>query len=203
MSRKTIFYIVFFLLLVVGFYVTMSMVVPGFGKSKLPPIGKVMPFAFTNQDGKQVTEKNVTGKVFVVEYFFTTCKNICPVMNENMKKVYERFKNEKDFLILSHTSDPLTDSVERLKKYAESWGADSKNWIFLTGTKDSLYKQARYSYRIDDPKNNPLEGQVDFIHSQFFSLVDKKGIVREIYDGTQSGDVERMMKEIDVLLKEK
>ena len=203
MSRKTIFYIVFFLILVVGFYVTMSLLIPGFGKSKLPPIGKVMPFAFTNQDGRQVTEKDVAGKVFVVEYFFTTCTNICPIMNENMKKVYERFKNEKDFLILSHTSDPLTDSVERLKKYAESWGADSKNWIFLTGTKDSLYKQARYSYRIDDPKNNPLEGQVDFIHSQFFSLVDKKGIVREIYDGTQSGDVTRMMSEIESLLKEK
>jgi protein SCO1/2 len=181
----------------------MSMVIPDFGKSKLPPIGKVMPFAFTNQDGKQVTEKDVAGKVFVVEYFFTTCKNICPVMNENMKKVYERFKDEKDFLILSHTSDPLTDSVEKLREYAESWGADSKKWIFLTGTKDSLYRQARYSYRIDDPKNNPLEGQVDFIHSQFFSLVDKKGIVRDIYDGTQSGDVARMMSQIESLLKGK
>jgi protein SCO1 len=203
MSRKTIFYIVFFLLLVVGFYFTMSMVIPDFGKSKLPPIGKVMPFAFTNQDGKQVTEKDVAGKVFVVEYFFTTCKNICPIMNANMKTVYERFKSEKDFLILSHTSDPGTDSVEKLKSYAATLGADSKNWIFLTGSKDSLYKQARYSYRIDDPKNNPLEGQVDFIHSQFFSLVDKKGIVREIYDGTQSGDVTRMMTQIETLLKEK
>jgi len=203
MSRKTIFYIVFFLMLVLGFYFTMSQLIPGFGKSKLAPIGKVMPFAFISQDGKTITEKDVAGKVFVAEYFFTTCKNICPVMNGNMKTVYERFKNEKDFLILSHTSDPGTDSVATLKKYSEQWGADPGKWIFLTGRKDSLYKQARYSYKIDDPNNNVVDIKQDFIHSQFFSLVDKKGIVRNIYDGTQSGDVARMMREIELLLKEK
>src|SRR5262245_59686357 len=105
MSRKTIFYIVFFAVLVVGFYFTMSLLVPGFGKSKPEPISRLLPFSFTNQDGNTVTEKDVAGKVFVAEYFFTTCKNICPVMNENMKTVQERFRNEADFLILSHTSD--------------------------------------------------------------------------------------------------
>ena len=114
MNRKTIFYIAFFLVLVVGFYVTMSQLVPGFGKSKLEPIGRVLPFSFTNQDGKTVTENDITGKVFVAEYFFTTCKNICPVMNGNMKTVYDRFKNEKDFLILSHTSFPEIDSARVL-----------------------------------------------------------------------------------------
>lgn len=190
-------------MLVLGFYFTMSQLIPGFGKSKLAPIGKVMPFAFTNQDGKTITEKDVAGKVFVAEYFFTTCKNICPVMNGNMKTVYERFKNERNFLILSHTSDPTTDSVATLKKYSELWDGDPGKWIFLTGRKDSLYKQARYSYKIDDPNNNVVDIKQDFIHSQFFSLVDKKGIVRNIYDGTQSGDVARMMSEIELLLKEK
>ena len=203
MSRKTIFYIVFFFLLVIGFYYTMGRLIPGFGKSKLPPISRVLPFAFTNQDGKKVTEQDVVGKVFVAEYFFTTCKSICPIMNANMKIVYERFKNEKDFLILAHTCDPGTDSAERLKKYADSLNVDTRKWIFLTGTKDSLYRQARHSYKIDDPNNNPLDNEVDFLHSQFFSLVDKKGNVRNIYEGNEREDVERMIKEIEVLLKEK
>ena len=202
MNRKTIFYIVFFIVLVIGFYVTMSQLVPGFGKSKLEPIGRVLPFAFTNQDGKTVTENDVAGKVFVAEYFFTTCKNICPVMNGNMKTVYDRFKNDKDFLILSHTSFPETDSVEVLKKYADSLQVNTQKWIFLTGRKDSLYKQARYSYKIDDPNNNLIDISQDFIHSQFFSLVDKKGVVRNIYDGLKPSEVEKMMKEIVLLLKE-
>jgi len=203
MRRKTVFFIVFFFLLVIGFYYTMSQLIPGFGKSKLPPIGRVLPFAFTNQDGKKVTEQDVAGKVFVAEYFFTTCKSICPIMNTNMKIVYERFKNEKDFLILAHTCDPGTDSLERLKKYADSLNVDTDKWIFLTGTKDSLYRQARHSYKIDDPNNNPLSNEVDFLHSQFFSLVDKKGNVRSIYEGNERKDVERMINEIEVLLKEK
>ncbi len=203
MSRKTIFYIVFFFLLVIGFYYTMGRLIPGFGKSKLEPIGRVLPFSFTNQDGKKVTEKDVAGKIFVAEYFFTTCKSICPIMNANMKIVYERFKNEKDFLILSHTSDPATDSAARLKKYADSLNVDTGKWIFLTGTKDSLYRQARHSYKIDDPNNNPLSNEVDFLHSQFFSLVDKNGNVRSIYEGNERKDVERMINEIEILLKEK
>ena len=203
MSRKIVFYIVFFMILVIGFYFTMSQLVPGFGKSKLEPIGRVLPFSFTNQDGKMVTENDVAGKVFVAEYFFTTCKGICPIMNGNMKTVYERFKNEKDFLILSHTSDPKNDSVPALKKYADSLQVNTDKWIFLTGLKDSLYKQARYSYKIDDPNNNPINADQDFIHSQFFSLVDKKGVVRNIYEGIQQSEVEKMMKEIELLLKEK
>ena len=203
MRRKTIFFIVFFFLLVIGFYYTMSQLIPGFGKSRLPPIGRVLPFAFTNQDGKKITEQDVAGKVFVAEYFFTTCKSWCPIMHANMRIVYDRFKNEKDFLILSHTCDPATDSAAILKKYADSLNVDTEKWIFLTGTKDSLYRQARYSYKIDDPNNNPLNGEIDFLHSQFFSLVDKKGDVRKIYEGNEKKDVERMIKEIEVLLKEK
>lgn len=202
MNRKTLFYIVFFIVLVIAFYVTMSQLVPGFGKSKLEPIGRVLPFAFTNQDGKTVTENDVAGKVFVAEYFFTTCKNICPVMNGNMKTVYDRFNNEKDFLILSHTSFPEIDSVSVLKRYADSLQVNTQKWIFLTGRKDSLYKQARYSYKIDDPNNNLIDIKQDFIHSQFFSLVDKKGVVRNIYDGLKPSEVEKMMTEIEKLLKE-
>ena len=202
MSKKTIFYISFFVVLVLGFYWIMTKLIPDFSKSRFEPIGRVLPFSFTNQDGKLFTENDVSGKVFVAEYFFTTCKSICPRMNGNMKTVYERFKNEKDFLILSHTCDPETDSAARLKKYADSMDVVTSKWIFLTGRKDSLYHQARYSYKIDDPNNNLMSIEQDFLHSQFFALVDKKGRVKKIYDGLKQSEVETMMADIKQLLKE-
>src|SRR6476660_4787233 len=106
MSKKNVFYIGFFVTLVIAFYFFLTALIPDFGRAKSQKISRVKPFSFVNQDGKAVTEKDVAGKVYVAEYFFTTCKSICPIMNNNMKKVYEELKNEKDFLILSHTSDP-------------------------------------------------------------------------------------------------
>src|SRR5947207_10197574 len=111
MNKKQVFYTGFFAVLAVGFYFVLTKVIPDFGKKGTPPISYVRSFAFTNQDGKTVTNKDVAGKVYVAEYFFTTCKGICPKMNNNMKLVYGTFKNEKDFLILSHTSDPENDSA--------------------------------------------------------------------------------------------
>jgi protein SCO1/2 len=202
MRRKTLLYIIFFSLLVVAFYAVLINVIPGFGQSRLPPISYVQPFSFTNQDGKKITEKDITGKVFVANYFFTTCKSICPRMNNEMKNVYEHFKNVNDFLILSHTSDPTTDSAAKLKKYADSMGVSTAKWIFLTGRKDSLYRQARLSYKIDDPKNNVENIDDDFLHTQFFSLVNKKGQVVKIYDGIKHSEVEQLIKDAEKLLKE-
>lgn len=119
-----------------------------------------------------------------------------------MKKVYERFKNEKDFLILSHTCDPGTDSVSRLKRYADSLGVSTDKWIFLTGRKDSLYNQARLSYQIDDPKNNLRNIDDDFLHTQFWALVNRKGEVKEICDGLKGSEVNQLMSDIDKMLKE-
>ncbi|TMI97666.1 MAG: SCO family protein [Bacteroidetes bacterium] len=202
MSRKTIFYIIFFSVLVVAFYAVLINVIPGFSKSKLPPISYVQPFSFTDQDGKIVTEKDVKGKVYLANYFFTTCKTVCPRMNNEVKKVYEHFKNENDFLILSHTSDPNTDSAQRLKRYADSMGVTNSNWIFLTGRKDSLYRQARLSYRIDDPNNNVVNIEDDFLHTQFLALVNKKGEVVKIYDGLRQAEIEQLIKDAERLLKE-
>src|SRR5580765_3139638 len=190
MKRKSWLYIIFFSLLVVAFYAVLVNVIPGFSQSRLPPISYVQPFSFTNQDGKKITEKDITGKVYVANYFFTTCKSICPRMNNEMKNVYEHFKNVNGFLILSHTSDPTTDSAVKLKKYADSMGVSTAKWIFLTGRKDSLYRQARLSYKIDDPKNNVENIDDDFLHTQFFSLVNKKGQVVKIYDGIKHSEVE-------------
>ena len=202
MSRKTVFYIVFFLFLVLVFYAVLINVIPGFTKSKLPPISYVQPFSFTDQDGKKVTQRDVEGKVYVANYFFTTCRSICPRMNNEVKKIYEHFKTENDFLILSHTSDPATDSYSRLKRYADSIGVTTKNWIFLTGRKDSLYRQARLSYKIDDPNNNVQDIDEDFLHTQFLALVNKKGEVVKIYDGLKQAEINELIQDAERLLKE-
>lgn len=202
MSRKRIFYIVFFTILVFGFFGALALVVPGFIKPKIPPIGTVQPFSFTNQDGKTVTEKDVAGKVTAVNFFFTTCKTVCPIMNNNLKPVYDQFKNEADFLTLSFTSDPETDSVAQLKHYADSMGVDTRKWIFLTGRKDSLYALARHSYKIDDPKNFVANINDDFLHTQFIALVNRKGEVVRIYDGIKNSEVSQMATDIKKLLND-
>ena len=123
-------------------------------------------------------------------------------MNTEVKKVYDHFKNEKDFFILSHTSDPRTDSVKRLKRYADSIGVTTSNWLFLTGRKDSLYRQARLSYRIDDPNNNVVNIDDDFLHTQFLALVNRKGEVVKIYDGLKNTEIVQLIKDVEKLLRE-
>jgi protein SCO1/2 len=202
MSRKRLFYIIFFAILVFLFFGGLSMAIPHFFQQKMPPIGTVQPFAFTNQDGRTVTEKDVLGKVNAVNYFFTTCKTVCPVMNNNLKPVYEEFKNEPGFLLLSYTCDPGTDSAARLKQYADSMGVDTRKWMFLTGRKDSLYSMARHSYQIDDPKNFVSNIDDDFLHTQFIALVNRKGEVVRIYDGIKPSEVKQMAADIKKLLKD-
>jgi len=202
MSKKKLFYISFFVLLALVFYLVLSFVIPGFTRKGVPPVSYIRPFSFTTQDGKPFTEKEVAGKVYVAEYFFTTCKGICPKMNNNMKLVYEALKDEKDFLILSHTCDPDNDSVAQMKKYSDSLKVDTKKWIFLTGRKDSLYNMARVSYTIDDPADNLLDMDDDFMHSQLWALVDKKGDVRKIYDGLKQSEVKQLITAAKKLLKE-
>jgi len=201
MSKKKLFYIIFFSALVVGFFVVMSFIIPGFTKPGIPPISSVKPFSFINQDGQVITEKNLEGKVAAVEYFFTSCKGICPRLNNNLRTVYDEFKDQKDFIILSHTSDPETDSASRLKQFADSMQVDTKKWMFITGRKDSLYTMARYSYKIDDPANNLQKAEDDFLHTQFIALVNKQGDVLKIYDGLKQTEMNEMKKAIAELLK--
>lgn len=197
MSRKGIIYIAFFAVLVTVFYLIVSKWI-----KPNNTISIVQPFSFINQDGQTITNKDVAGKVYVAEYFFTTCKGICPTMNNHLKEVYEKFKEEKDFLILSHTCNPETDSAQQLKRYSDSLGVDTKKWIFLTGRKDSLYNMARVSYTIDDPVNNLKSIEDDFLHTQFWALVNKEGKVKKVYDGLKDSEVKAMMKEIKRLLKQ-
>ncbi len=203
MSKKGIFYLVFFTVLVVGFFFVLKAVIPGYGVKKFQVLNQVKPFTFTSQDGKLISERNVEGKVYVAEYFFTSCTGICPILNDNMKNIYEKYRNEPDFLILSHTCDPETDSVARLKHYADSLKVDNSKWLFLTGSKENLYNAARVSYLLDDPKNNLQNIKDQFLHTQFFALVDKNGQVRKkIYDGLKKNELKELEMDIAVLLKE-
>jgi protein SCO1/2 len=125
-------------------------------------------------------------------------------MNSNMHKIYDEFKNYPDFMIISHTCDPERDSAPRLKHYADSLKVDTRKWVFLTGRKDSLYQQARVSYLLDDPKNSVLNIDDQFLHTQFFALIDKNGNVRgQIYDGLKEEDLDQLKANIKSLLKEK
>ena len=202
MSKKTKLYLLFFTVLLLTFYYFVFRGTDNW-KVKMPILSYVQPFSFNNQDGAAVTDKNLLNKITVVEYFFTTCKGICPKLNTNMKQVYEIYKNEPDFQILSHTCNPDTDSVSVLKHYSDSLQVNTQKWIFLTGRKDSLYQMARGSYLLDDPKNNVEKIEDQFIHTQFFALVDRQGKVRgKIYDGLKVLEVEQLKQDISKLLKE-
>ena len=201
MSKKGLIYILFFVVLLGGFYAAMIKFTD-FEEVKLPVLNSVQPFSFVKQDSTVVTQKDLANRVYVAEYFFTTCKGICPKMNKNMQLVYEKFKNNPNFLILSHTVNPENDSVSVLKRYADSLGASPNNWWFLYGSKTDLYKSARESYLLDDPKNSSKNIDDQFLHTQFFALVDKQGRVRGIYDGIKKDEVDQLMLDIEEIIKE-
>ena len=227
MSKKAWFYVIFFLSISLVFYFLVKDDLGTGSSSKLGVIVSDVPdFSFTDQNNKKFDQYSTSDRVYVTNYFFTTCKGICPKMNANLRLVYDKYKNEKDFLILSHTCDPDTDSVPLLKAYeklmvagklskrsdgqylispAEDTAAvnHNKNWFFVTGDKKELYDMARYGYMIDNGKPDTSQIKDQFMHSQFFALVDKQNKVRGIYDGLKLNEVETMIKDIDGLLNEK
>lgn len=161
----------------------------------------VSDFSLTDQTGKTITRADFSNSITVVDFFFARCQGICPRMTSQMQRVYETFRGNPEVKLLSHTVNPENDSVEVLKAYAERYHADADQWHFVTGDKPQLYNLARKSYLISDTEGNG--GKEDFVHSQNFALVDKQGHVRGIYDGTDSTDVDRLMLEMRMLLKEK
>ena len=207
-KKIAVFLLSFFMLLGVsflGYYYKISHEVK---KTALPVLGNmqnhhVQPFSFVNQDGKTITNDDVKGKLYVAEYFFATCTGMCPKMNEHMVAVYKAFRGNKDVLILSHTVDPRKDTVGALKAYSLRFDADPQQWMFLTGSKKDLYDMARYSYLIsaeDDTTHVSIDK--DFIHDKHFSLVDGYGRIRGLYDGLDTTDVQRLINDINTLLKE-
>ena len=231
MRKRILIYVGFFVVLLGVFYLLLFKDYD-FSKSHLMVRNdNVQDFSFINQDGKNITQREVEGKVYVVEYFFTTCKGICPKMNANMRRVFDAFKDEPDFMILSHTCMPETDSIPLLKAYEEEMlngklerNADGSykieydtvnqkgkvkiqnpNWNFVTGDKAALYTMARQSFGIDNGKPDSTQLLKDqFIHTQFFALVDKQRRVRGmVYDGLSNDEIEKLITDIKGLLKEK
>lgn len=162
-------------------------------------------FSFQNQDGKWIGLNDVKGKVFVAEYFFTTCQTICPKMNDQMQRLQEAFKTETDFSILSFTVNPEVDTVEQLKRYANEHHAMAGKWHFLTGQKDQLYKVARKYFFLLKQSEVENQGDVgtDFIHTNNFVLIDKEQRIRGYYDGTNQQEVDKLIQDAKLILTEK
>lgn len=170
--------------------------------STVQHVGKyhtIADFSFTNQNGKTVTQKDYEGKIYVADFFFTTCQTICPIMTTNMTEVQKAFSKNPKVMILSHTVTPEIDSVPVLKQYALKQGVNDSKWNMVTGDKKDIYYIARKSYLA--VKTGKHEEMYDMVHTENFVLVDTKRRVRGFYDGTKKEDVQRLIEDINWLLE--
>jgi protein SCO1/2 len=177
------------------------------GEKQLAPNGKdtiyhsIPSFKFVNQDGDTISDKTYEGKIYVADYFFTTCQSICPKMATELQRVQEKFAYTNGMVqILSHTVNPENDSIPVLKAYSQMVHADTKMWNFVTGDKKQLYDIARNGYLVNAMQGDG--GKDDFIHSELFVLVDKEKHIRGIYDGTDIKAINSLLDDIKVLIAE-
>ncbi|MBP8033569.1 MAG: SCO family protein [Bacteroidia bacterium] len=186
---------------------TKKLLLPVIGEKKLAGVdGKdtiyhtVQSFSFINQYHDTVSEKTIENKIYVADFFFATCQSICPKMSSQLVHVQNAFKNDNNVLILSHTVNPLNDSVEVLNGYAQTYGAAKNKWHLLTGNKKAIYDMARYSYLVNALEDDgTAEG---FLHSELFILVDAQKRIRGMYDGTDSVAVVKLISDIKLLKQE-
>lgn len=161
---------------------------------------KIADFSFTNQNGKTITQKDYEGKIYVADFFFTTCGSICPIMTTNMLDVQKAFLNNPKVLLLSHTVTPEIDSVSVLKKYAVKKGVVDTKWNLVTGDKKEIYSIARKSY-LAVKLGKPSE-LYDMVHTENFVLIDSEKRVRGFYDGTKKEEIKRLIGDINWLLEQ-
>ena len=157
-------------------------------------------FKFVDQDSNEVTNQTYSNKIYVADFFFTTCPTICPIMKTQMLRIYEKFKDNPEVGILSHTIDPRHDSVAVLNAYAKRLKVDGNFWHFVTGERDKIYEMGQKEYYVTAGEDSTAAGGI--IHSGAFILVDKKRRVRGMYDGTKEKDVSKLIKDMSALLKE-
>ena len=158
---------------------------------------KIKDFSMKNQNGETITQEFYNDKIYVADFFFTTCPTICPIMTENMGYVQEKIKNDSDVLLLSFSVTPEIDSVEQLKKYALEKNVIDSKWNLVTGNKKDIYNLARTSYLV--AKTNGDGGKYDMIHTENFVLVDKEKRIRGFYDGTNSKEMDQLLNDIKIL----
>lgn len=161
----------------------------------------IADFSFTNQNGQTITQKDYEGKIYVADFFFTTCPTICPIMQDNMLEIQKAFKDNSNVLLLSHTVMPHIDSVPVLKKYALEKGVIDSKWNLVTGDKKDIFYIARKSYLA---VKTETEGELyDMVHTENFILVDEQKRVRGFYDGTNKEEIARLIGDIQFLLDSK
>lgn len=161
---------------------------------------KIADFSLTNQNGKTITQNDYKDKIYVADFFFTTCQTICPIMTDHMVEIQEKIKNDDEVMLLSHTVTPEIDSVAQLKRYAKQKGVIDAKWNLVTGDKKQIYELARKSYLA--VKDNEFGGQFDMIHTENFMLIDKNRQIRGFYDGTNAEDIEKLIDDIKILKQE-
>ena len=157
----------------------------------------IADFALTNQNGKLVTQKDYENKIYIADFFFTTCPTICPIMTKNMAGIQDKILNDEDVMLLSHSVTPDIDSVPQLKKYALEKGVKDNKWNLVTGDKRQIYELARKSYMA--VKTDGDGGPYDMIHTENFILVDKERRIRGFYDGTDSEEMEKLLSDLEIL----
>ncbi|HET7361345.1 MAG TPA: SCO family protein [Salinimicrobium sp.] len=160
----------------------------------------IADFKLINQNGDTITQKDYKGKIYVADFFFTTCRTICPIMTGNMLKIQQEIKDDPNIMLLSHTVTPKIDTVEQLKRYALKKGVIDEKWNLVTGDKKQIYELARKSYLA--VKTNGDGGKYDMIHTENFVLVDKERRIRGFYDGTDPQAVKKLLKDIEILERE-
>jgi protein SCO1/2 len=161
---------------------------------------QIPPFSFTNQYGDTITEKIVEGKIYVTDFFFTSCPTICPVMKRQMTKVYNEYKGNPEVMILSHTIDPEHDTPKVLNTFAKDLGIAGDQWQFLTGPKEDIYALGQKSYLSAAQEDRTAEG--GFLHSGAFILIDKDKHIRGMYDGTTEEGTKKLLRDMKILLAE-
>jgi len=160
---------------------------------------KVADFKLVNQNGDTITQNDYKNKIYITDFFFTTCQSICPIMTDNMVKIQKEFKNDPEILLLSHTVTPEIDTVAQLKRYAEKKGVIDSKWNLVTGEKKQIYDLARKSYLVAKSQGNG--GKYDMIHTENFALVDKERRIRKFYDGTDPEAIEELIEDVKLLKK--
>ena len=161
---------------------------------------RIADFSLTNQNGKTITHNDFGGKIYVADFFFTTCPSICITMTDNLLKVQEKIRNNPNVMLLSHSVTPEIDSVTQLKKYAVEKGVIDQKWHLVTGDKKVIYELARKSYLA--VKEDWDGGDFDMIHTENFILIDPQRRVRGFYDGTDSEEIKRLLEELEILIQE-
>jgi protein SCO1 len=164
-------------------------------------IHTIADFEFTNQNGQKIINQNFIGKIYVADFFFTTCPSICPILTKNMGSLQEMYKEDENILLLSHSVMPWVDSVSKIKEYALEQKVIDTKWHLVTGDRESIYTIARSSYFADEDFKKTKD-ESEFIHTENFVLVDQKGRIRGVYNGTLALEIQRLKRHIEILKKE-